>query len=134
MCTRLRSGQPVAIPGPDPVYRLPMARNSRKSRKRDKPTKPDFESKKQAQRAKEKGRLSWILLILAVVFFVCMRFAPGLESPWREILTVVQFLCPVVALVFLVRTYPHPIRMMNRKLNRERQEIERTKKKKRKKF
>lgn len=111
-----------------------MARNRRKSRKKEKPQKQRSEDK-QAGRAKKKDALSWIILLLALVFLACMRFAPDLPTPWREILTVVQFSCPVAIIVLLIRAYPHPIRMMNQKLARERRELERNKKKKkRKKF
>ncbi|MGQ9591357.1 MAG: hypothetical protein ACUVYA_13815 [Planctomycetota bacterium] len=78
-------------------------------------------------------RIFWPLLGLAAVFFLAERFRPSLSSPWAEIVTVVQILCPIVAAILLIRAYPHPLRTFQRKLAAERANYEREAKRKKKK-
>jgi hypothetical protein len=101
---------------------------------RDKSSAKDLtkEEAVEAERKKKADFFFYALLTLLTVFFLCMRFGPALGSPWSEILTVVQFLCPILAGVLFFKTYPHPLRSMNRRLAEERRTIARESKKKKK--
>jgi cytochrome c biogenesis protein CcdA len=104
---------------------------------RDRPGEKDRakEEAAEAERKKKSDSFFYTLVTLLVIFVLCMRFGSALGSPWSEILIVVQIICPVVAGVLFFKTFPHPLRSMNRRLAEERRSIAReAKKKKRRGF
>ena len=118
----------VAIAGVDALYGEPMASESKpekkKAEKSERPQKASRGDKTEEPRAARRDWFSWSLLVLALVFVGSIRGAALTPSPWSEILTVTQFLCPVAALIIFFKAYPHPIRTFNKKLARERAELE----------
>ena len=86
------------------------------------------------KKASKGDQLTWYLLILALLFLAGSWLGGKAKSPWGELITAVQVLCVIAAVALAIKTYPHPLRTLNKKLARERQDLKRQKKKKKKKW
>ena len=93
----------------------------------------DKDEKTPRKPSSKMDRFLWYLVIILAVFVASTHLARRLDSPWQEVLGVVQLACPFLAVGLFFVTFPHPIRALGRSVVRQRTDLKREEKKKRKK-
>jgi len=97
------------------------------------PEPTDSEKSPPAKKISKAEIFFWIFLVFLVGPMAYKKFVGKIPAPWEDICGGVAVACLGLAIVLLLKAYPHPLRTLNRKLAKERKDLTRQQKRKKSK-